>query len=91
MENTKHLHLYERIRARPNYYKCNHPDCTHYLHKMYLPHKRAICYVCLEPFIITSNSLRFAKLRCEGCRQNKPKEMTTDPDLTKMLEGMDIE
>lgn len=50
---------------------CLHPDCSHYIHKIYLRNKRAECYICHEPFVITPKLLgngRVANLRCSTCR-----------------------
>lgn len=85
----KHLHTYRRIKERPDYYACIHPDCTHYINKMFLHNKRARCYYCGEPFIISSDILRYSKLRCSECRQNKPKEVKKQAELAAILKGLE--
>ena len=74
MVEQNHLHIYRRIPERPDYYQCEHPDCTHFTHKIYLRNRRARCYLCQEPFIIIPKLLgygRVARLRCSLCRKDK--------------------
>ena len=85
----KHLHHYQRIRQRPDYYRCFHPDCTHYIHKMYLVNRRASCAICFEPFLISSDSLRFSKLRCPLCRRGKPRVKSHDNAIENLLKGLE--
>ena len=76
MVDQNHIHIYRRLLERPDYYKCEHPDCTHYCHKMYLRNRRARCYLCQEPFVVTPKLIgngRVARLRCEQCRIGKVK------------------
>ena len=90
-QNGKHLHIYERIRERPKYYRCIHPDCTHYMHRMYLKSKRATCYVCGDSFVISPKILQYAKLRCEDCRVGKPKDKEAENKLMEMIKKLGVE
>jgi len=85
----KHLHIYMRVPGRKDYYMCMHPDCTHYTHKSFLLNKRALCYFCHEPFIISRATLRLAKLRCENCKKNgiKSQEEFEIKKIQEVLEG----
>ena len=88
-KNNKHLHIYKRIKERPDYYQCIHPDCTHYIHRMFLRNKRATCYVCHEPFVIASKTLCYAKLRCEDCRAGKPKILSKTAELEQIIQSLE--
>lgn len=90
MTKNSHLHTYQRIRERPDYFMCTHPDCTHYRHKMYLRKKRALCYICQEPFVITADMLRYANLRCEDCRQGKPKATSKQRAVNELLKRLEL-
>lgn len=84
---SKHLHTYERVKERKNYYRCIHPDCTHYQHRTFLRNKRARCWVCNEPFVITSHTLQLAKLRCGNCRHNRSSKLA--PTVQSIVDKLD--
>lgn len=66
-----HLHIYKRIRGRSKYYRCAHPDCSHYNHKDLLLDKRAMCPYCGQSYILNWQSLRLAVPHCENCTKGK--------------------
>ena len=62
-----HVHTYERMRKpKHEYYRCLHPDCSHYIHKAFLSGKRALCS-CGEEFILTIEDLRLKNPHCAFC------------------------
>ena len=67
VKSQKHYHCYKRMRERKAYYRCILPDCSHYLHKMYLKGKRALCPHCASLYIIEGRILEHAMLHCESC------------------------
>lgn len=75
MAGAKHLHTYEQIRSRPDYYRCLHPDCSHYTHRDLLPHKRVLCPFCQRPFILDQEALALALPRCVECVGKREHDM----------------
>ena len=70
MPALKHLHTYERMnRPKDSYFRCIHPDCTHYIHKSLLSGKRASCS-CGEEFILTLDDLKLKNPHCAFCGKN---------------------
>lgn len=78
-KQEKHIHTYARIRKRPLYFRCTHPDCSHYNHKDLLIGKRARCPICGESFILTWRELRLSKPHCPTCTKGS-KETKKTPD-----------
>jgi len=66
----KHYHTYERMKDRREYYRCIHPDCSHYIKKTLLHGKRAAC-LCGDTFILTHAQLRLRKPHCPNCPTRK--------------------
>jgi len=64
--NMKHSHTYESIRTRPGFYRCIHPDCSHYINRIYMQGKRAQCK-CGNTFLLTSRKLQLKKPHCDDC------------------------
>jgi len=73
MPAKRHLHMYRKVKSREGYYKCIHPDCTHVVQREFLDGKRARCYYCQEPYVVTWRALQLITLRCEDCRYKAPK------------------
>lgn len=63
----KHLHTYERVKGSTTRYRCIHPDCTHFTLKSLLKGVRAVCNGCLESFIMSGESLRRVRPKCQNC------------------------
>ena len=72
---VKHIHMYRRIRGRPDYYQCGHPRCSHYTHKSYLFGKLAICNRCGLEFRLNTENLRQSKPHCDDCIVRKSKQL----------------
>ena len=80
VKKPRHLHTYERIRDRPDYYRCIDPHCRHYIHKSLLLGKAAHCKYCGEEYTLTKYSLKLKVPHCDNCttlgfgvRKPKPK------------------
>jgi hypothetical protein len=76
-DGTPHIHEYIRA-LKPDgsidysRYRCNHPDCTHWLYRGDLRGKRSLCSVChTEELILTPSLLRLAFPRCLNCSKSK--------------------
>jgi hypothetical protein len=83
----KHTHTYRRVKNRPNYYQCIHPDCSHYIHKDLILNKRAICPLCGQEYILESRLIRLKQPHCFDCsRSVKPKQVIDMKKLTERLE-----
>lgn len=64
---SKHLHTWKRMRDKPKYYRCTHPDCPTTLPKEAIKGKRAECCICHKPFIIDELLIERANIHCHGC------------------------
>lgn len=68
------LHEYERSKDNKEYYRCIHPDCTHYQRRGRLEGKRAICHKCKNPFILSWAQLRNKYPVCDFCTKSPKAE-----------------
>ena len=66
MPSLKHLHIYERVKHKPEIYRCIHPECSHYDKKYLLTGKRAKC-VCGNDYLLTARALKLKKPHCDSC------------------------
>lgn len=74
MPGLKHLHTYAKAKTK-HYFRCVHPECTHYTHRENLRGKKAMCK-CGRDFILPetfSNNNEFSRpeLKCYLCRNTK--------------------
>ena len=65
-----HIHVYRRSRTNKNYYQCDDPECTHYIHKSRIMGKKALCR-CGREFILDYETLRRAFPACPFCSGGK--------------------
>ena len=70
MPKLKHAHTYEKMKTRPNYFRCIHPDCTHFTSKEHIVGKKATC-VCGALFILRTPDLRLKRPHCENCGKSE--------------------
>lgn len=68
MSSLKHTHSYTRYRKK--YFRCTHPECTHYIDKEFLKGKLNRC-ACGVEFILTSEDLKRALPKCKNCSATK--------------------
>lgn len=74
-----HIHKLKRHRYSSGniIYFCALPDCPYKITPPLALGKRAVCWRCGEPFILSDYAIRLAKPHCENC--HKPK--TFSPDI----------
>jgi hypothetical protein len=71
MPSQKHIHTYGRFKKKPGYYKCNAPNCTHFIQKDLLVGKYSLCNLCGQQFILSLQDLKLALPRCFDCSNSK--------------------
>ena len=75
MMHNKHTHQYKRIdlsqKEDKHYfvYKCQKPDCSHYLIPALVLGKLCECPRCGEDFIIEREHLDLVSPRCNNCKR----------------------
>ncbi len=80
----RHIHRYERaILGKNNYvvYKCNLPDCNHYISEKLIKGKRSLCNRCGDQMIMDSRAMKLVKPHCINCIAIRKK-----PEHDKLLE-----
>jgi hypothetical protein len=92
MPGLKHIHRYVKTTLGRNkwpIYKCNLPDCSHYISAELIDGKFSICHRCGERFIITKALTRLAKPHCLKCteREIKPETKAFVDNLLEDLLG----
>jgi acetyl-CoA carboxylase beta subunit len=71
MASLKHVHTYGKSKRLKNYFKCNHPQCYHTMHKDDVIGKMSCCNICGTEFIISREDARRAKPVCLNCSNTK--------------------
>lgn len=73
MAGKKHIHRYQRGKLNDSYviYRCNLPDCSHYLPRDMVRGKQAICNRCGNIMIMGPLQLSLAKPHCNDCVETK--------------------
>ena len=84
---AKHLHIYVRSSTNRNIYRCTHPDCSHYHQKAFLLGKRASCYFCHDPFILSKEQLRNKIPRCDFCKKGS-KLKKVESNLEELISNL---
>jgi len=70
MSVKDHIHIYTR--RDKSTFRCNHPDCTHWIHRKDVKGKRSICSICLtNEIILTTKQLKLSFPRCMSCSNTK--------------------
>jgi hypothetical protein len=86
MPAIKHVHTYIRYKARPNWYRCAAPNCTHHIDKEVLLGKLSLCNSCGAEMILSREDLRRAKPKCLNCSDTKKAKLHQKAqELTKYL------
>ncbi len=75
-DGTKHIHEYVRVQPKPEHktvrYRCQHPDCSHFVDRELLRGKRTICSKChLTETLMDYENLRRAEPVCFKCSNTK--------------------
>lgn len=69
-----HIHRYEKtILGKKGYtvFKCNFPNCTHYIAEKLAKNKTTICNRCGVEMILDARAMKFVKPYCVDCVQTK--------------------
>jgi len=85
-----HLHTYERIKDRPEYFKCIHPLCYHFIHKDLLELKKAMCR-CGDSFILNREELKKKSPKCSNCiktRNRKSNSSLRTEEIAGVIEDL---
>jgi hypothetical protein len=88
MPSIKHTHQYQRHPLRKGYFRCAHPQCTHYYEQRLLVGKESVCNGCGAKFILTYDDLLRANplgpccsMAKEAVAERKRKQILTDLGL----------
>ena len=89
MGKNNHVHRYERadIGVDKKYivYRCNLPDCGHYLTPAMVKGKKSICNRCGEEMTMDALALSLAKPHCQDCTVKKDKNVDKVKELVEEL------
>lgn len=86
MAALNHLHTYERMRKpKHEYFRCIHPDCSHYTHRDLLPGKRSVCS-CGEEFILNLEDLKLKLPHCVYCGKNPRPRPLEETEIETVVE-----
>ena len=86
MPGRKHIHRYVKATLGRNkwpIYKCDLPDCSHYISAELVEGKFSICHRCGERFILTAALLKLANPHCLRCTERK-----VDPVVKSVVDRM---
>ncbi len=91
MPSLKHIHTYAQIRGRPGYFKCLHPECSHYTTRELVLEKKSICTACGQEFILNYENTKMVRPRCLMCRTTKEaKAFQMGQDLVNKMLGFTV-
>lgn len=94
MPAMKHLHTYQRLRNKPNIYRCVHPDCSHTSRKELMLGKRAMCF-CGNEYFLNSNILKLKNPHCPNCTKGHgkidPLDLALEMILPEMIKPKDLQ
>ena len=71
MPSIVHTHTYVRYKSRPGYFRCDSPDCTHFIDKESVLGKISLCTTCGEQFLLSREDLKRARPKCLNCSNTK--------------------
>lgn len=87
----KHFHRYEKtILGKNNYvvFRCNLPNCNHYIAEKLAIGKQSICNRCGDTFILDKRAMKFVKPYCVNCV--KGKKTPSHDKLLEFIEANDM-
>lgn len=84
MPSIRHAHTYERMKSRPDYYRCIDPDCTHFTHKELMNGKRATC-PCGNEFVLNLKTLKLFRPHCAYCGKGRKRPRITNSMLMSII------
>ena len=71
MPSLRHVHTYAQYKGRKGYWKCIHPECSHFAPKELVVGKKACCTQCNGEFILNYENMQMVRPRCLNCRDTK--------------------
>lgn len=71
MASQQHIHTYVQFKARPGYFRCAAPDCSHFLIREMVIGKYSLCPGCDNKFIIDFENSELRTPKCIMCRDTK--------------------
>jgi len=71
MPSLKHIHTYAQYKGRKGYFKCIHPECTHFTSRELVLEKKSCCTSCGGEFILDYENTQMVRPRCLMCRDTK--------------------
>lgn len=93
--NEKHIHTYQRISDRPDYYRCIHPTCTSFTRKSLLIGKLGLCPNCQNEFVLDREKLKRVKPLCDNCCNTKTakekRRIANIPELAEVLANVQLD
>ena len=92
MATQKHIHRYEKIILGKNGYvvfRCNLPDCSHYIAERLARGKKSICNRCGDEMVLDTRAMKLVKPHCVDCIEIKTKTNKHD-DILEFLEEKKI-
>lgn len=87
---NQHVHRYERVILGKNGYtvfRCNLPDCSHYIAQHLAKGKLSICNRCGGEFILDTRAMKLEKPHCTDCIKTRKKE--SHDTLLEFIEAHD--
>ena len=77
MNKSNHIHRYEKtVIGKNNYtiFRCNLPDCMHYIAAKLAEGKQTLCNRCGEVMILDKRAMTLIKPHCVDCIEVRKKE-----------------
>lgn len=71
MSSLKHIHTYAQMKGRKDYFKCLHPECSHYTSRDLVLEKKSLCTACGGEFILDCENTRMVRPKCLNCRSTR--------------------
>ena len=95
MPSQDHIHTYQRISDRPDYYRCIHPTCTSFTKKSLLVGKLGLCPNCQAEFVLSREKLKRVRPLCDNCSNTKAarekRRIAQIPEVTDLLAQIQTE
>jgi len=74
-QSQNHIHRYEKVylgkKRDYEVFRCNLPNCTHYLRKELVKDKISLCNRCGEPMVMDTRAMQLMKPHCVPCIERR--------------------
>lgn len=107
MPVLEHIHTYirwkvsryskhggDKIIGGERQFKCNHPNCTHYMSESMVLGKASLCNGCGQEFVLDKSNIDMLFPKCLSCRKTKKADehrkvsQIVDDSINSMLESV---